>query len=273
VENLAAFAKIAPQLANPLVLIGFVLFLVFGIHRVLLKSRIIPTIGKNEAPRIVRLILHYGFIISILIILLGFAYAGLKYFRPDLITTYSGVLTPQATLLFSPQGGGAITKIEIGQSGTFIRVGNDRNLNLLPLLRATQFRVENVGGKIKVSSQIFDREGHLIAELVRNEWKVALPPRTWDRNYTDDALEVRDGRGLVVLQVRALIDCIQIQGLWWTDMGPPRGIVELIWRENPVGGGSQMFILSKDTADADVPPIAPIFEYPSERHLGELRTK
>jgi hypothetical protein len=153
---------------------------------------------------------------------------------------------------FSSKGGGTIFNIEIGQSGTFIRVGHDQNLNLLPLLRKTQFRVENVCGKIKVSSQIFDREGHLIVELVRNEWKVAPPPRTWDRNYTDDALEVRDGRGLVVLQVRALIDCIQIQGLWWIDMGPPRGIVQLIWREVSAGGGAQVLILSKQTADADV---------------------
>jgi hypothetical protein len=241
--------------------------LVFTIHRLLIKSRIIPPIGKSEAPKIVRLILHYGFIISILVILLGFAYACLQYFKPDWITTYSGILSPRNTLLFSPDGG-KITKIQIGQSRVFIVNPDDpRAAQLCPALRTTEFRVENIGGEVKVSAQMLDREGHLIAELVRNEWKVAPPPRTWDRNYTDDALEVRDARGLVVLQVRALKDRVQLQGQWRIDMGPPNGIRQLTVRENPERGAE----LNISPADAVPPPIAPIFEYPSDRHLGELR--
>jgi hypothetical protein len=114
---------------------------------------------------------------------------------------------------------------------------------------------------------MLDREGNLITELVRNEWKVAPSPRTWDRNYTDDALEVKDARGRVVLQVRVLEDRVQLQGLWWVDIGPPNGIMQLALRETPEGG-AQFTISPKDI---DPPPIAEIFEYPSERHLGELR--
>jgi hypothetical protein len=35
------------------------------------------------------------------------------------------------------------------------------------------------------------------------------PP--WDKNYTDDSLEVKDGRGRVVLQVRMLPDRVEFQ--------------------------------------------------------------
>lgn len=89
---------------------------------------------------------------------------------------------------------------------------------LLPALKASQFTVESSDGNIKVSTRITDSDGNLIAKIVRNEWKV-FPGRSWDRNYSDDALEVRDSRGLVVLQVRTYPDRIQIQGARWVDMG------------------------------------------------------
>jgi hypothetical protein len=202
-----------------------------------------------------------GSIMAGALVLLGY------WFRPDVIPTYSGVLSPRSTLLFSPDGG-KTTKIQIGQSRVFIvDPNNPLAAQLYPALRTAQFRVENIDGEAKVSAQMLDREGHLIAELVRNEWKVAPPPNAWDRNYSDEALEVRDARGMVVLQVKALKDRVQLQGLWWIDMGPPNGIRQLTVRENPEGGAQ--FIISPE--DASPPPIVPMFEYPSDRHLGELR--
>ena len=199
------------------------------------------------------------------LVLLGY------WFRPDVVPAYSGILSPQSTLLFSPDGG-KITKIQIGQSRVFIvDPNNPLAAQLYPALRTAQFRVENIDGAIKVSAQMLDREGHLIAELARNEWKVAPSPRTWERNYSDDALEVQDARGTVVLQVKVLTDRVQLQGLWWIDMGPPNGIRQLTVRETPPEnpeGGAQ-FIISPQ--DASPPPIEPMFEYPSDRHLGELR--
>ena len=40
-DMLEAFSKIAPHLANPLVLVGFVLLLFFGVHRTLIRSGIL----------------------------------------------------------------------------------------------------------------------------------------------------------------------------------------------------------------------------------------
>jgi hypothetical protein len=202
--------------------------------------------------------------------LYAFVESGGSFKRPNAMPAYTGVLTPRTRLLFSPEGGGATPKIQIGNSGVFF-VGSDNRYGalLFPALRATDFRVESVDGKMKISVQIRNREGNLIAELIRNEWKVAPPPHTWDRNYSDDALEVRDARGRIVLQVKAHADRIQIQGLWYVYTGPLNGIRQLIVREDPGNNGAELIITPPDSIET--PPIAQMFEYPSELHLGQLR--
>ena len=67
------FVKIAPYLANPLTLVGFVLLLFFGIHRLLITSKIIPPLEPSEGSKVVHALLRYGFIIALMMILLGFA--------------------------------------------------------------------------------------------------------------------------------------------------------------------------------------------------------
>ena len=63
--NIEVFQKIAPFLKHPLVLIGFVIFLLFSLFKVILQKYYkIPT-------KELRLILKYGFIISIIIVILG----------------------------------------------------------------------------------------------------------------------------------------------------------------------------------------------------------
>lgn len=71
-----AFVQYAPYLQDPLVLIGFFLFLAFSFARALLKQGIIPTLPPGRGFQILRTILLYGFIIGLVLVLLGF---GLKY--------------------------------------------------------------------------------------------------------------------------------------------------------------------------------------------------
>lgn len=70
------FEKIAPYLKDPLVLIGFFLFLAFLFCRFLIKQGIIPALRPTLGFKILRSILLYGFLLGLLLILLGFA---LKY--------------------------------------------------------------------------------------------------------------------------------------------------------------------------------------------------
>lgn len=66
------FTQIAPYLTDPLILIGFFLFLSFTFVRYLLKKGIIPRLPKTLAYKILKTILLYGFIIGLVIIFLGF---------------------------------------------------------------------------------------------------------------------------------------------------------------------------------------------------------
>ena len=75
---LHAFRNIAPYLTHPLVLIGFVLMLFFGIHGQLIDSGIIPPLDQEAGGGVVQAILRYGFWIALAVVVLGFA---LQFFK------------------------------------------------------------------------------------------------------------------------------------------------------------------------------------------------
>lgn len=77
-SGLKSFLDIAPYLGNPLILTGFVLFLFFGIHRILIKSGIILPLKPRDSGNILQRLLRYGFIIALVVIMLGFA---LEFFK------------------------------------------------------------------------------------------------------------------------------------------------------------------------------------------------
>jgi hypothetical protein len=68
-----SFEKIAPFLTNPLVLVGFVIFLFFGLFRVLLKANIVPPVAQTTGGQIIKRFFAYSFIIAIVAIILGFS--------------------------------------------------------------------------------------------------------------------------------------------------------------------------------------------------------
>ncbi|WP_315783057.1 hypothetical protein [Bradyrhizobium sp. SZCCHNPS1003] len=194
-----------------------------------------------------------------------------------------GILKPPIELIYSAKESGPIPLIQIGSSGVVLGPPesaapyNELQTNeylqvLMPALEATDFRIETIGGELKVSTQIADENGRLIAAIERNEWKVASAPQSWDRNYNESALEVKDDRGHVVLQIRLLPDRLQLQGVWPTgSQGRAAGLARVVLRKDPDGSGAQFtFLPSNPKADMVWPKIEPIFKYPSELHLGEL---
>ena len=84
-EALKAFAAIVPYLTHPLALVGFVLLLVFGIHRSLIRSGVIPPVSPHVGGRLLQSLLRYGFVIALCVIVLGFLWRYL-----DFLTTRSG---------------------------------------------------------------------------------------------------------------------------------------------------------------------------------------
>jgi len=89
-----------PYLMHPLVLIGFVALLFFGIHRTLIKSGIIPPLSQRGGSAVVKLLLRYGFQLSLVVIVLGFA---LQFFRDNRTTVGTGSPAPESGVSTAPQ--------------------------------------------------------------------------------------------------------------------------------------------------------------------------
>jgi len=77
----AQFSKIAQYLVNPLVLVGFCLFLVFGTYRALLNTGLLTPLSQRQSLTVIRLLLRYGFQTALGLVLLGLTYAGLRTYH------------------------------------------------------------------------------------------------------------------------------------------------------------------------------------------------
>jgi hypothetical protein len=74
-DQLKGFARVAPYLSDPLVLVGFALLLLFMLFRSLIGSGLIPVLEQEAGGRVVESILDYGFYVVALVIALGFVHA------------------------------------------------------------------------------------------------------------------------------------------------------------------------------------------------------
>lgn len=71
-QGMTGFSQVAQYLTHPLVLIGFVLMLVFGTYKQLIKSGLLAQISQTQSSKIIKLMIQYGFCLGVLIVLLGF---------------------------------------------------------------------------------------------------------------------------------------------------------------------------------------------------------
>jgi hypothetical protein len=179
----------------------------------------------------------------------------------------------------SDMGRGFFKVIQIGNSGVQLVFVNPQKRTPTQalfdeLFQNLSLKIESIDGKLKVSARVRSSNG-LVVELRRNEFIISPRPQAWDRNYNDNALEVQNAEGQIVLQVemvpagRNSFDHIQLQTESWDKKGMGRRIV--VMREPGTGSiGGGIVALSRDK-DPDEPHIVPIFEYPSDSHFRELR--
>lgn len=67
------FFELSKYLSDPLILVGFILFIVFGVLKILLSSGgYAPKLSKKTVSSLSNKILLYGFIVSALVVILGF---------------------------------------------------------------------------------------------------------------------------------------------------------------------------------------------------------
>ncbi len=112
-----------------------------------------------------------------------------------------------------------------------------------------------------MSILINDKRGKLVGELIDSEWKIK-PNDLWDRNYSKNALEIKDDTGDIIFQVILIDNKVQLQGKFYNSTGNGWGIF------GKKGGRGNITPLGPNSPFPDV-KIEPIFKYPSDLHLGE----
>ncbi|HXZ27989.1 MAG TPA: hypothetical protein VEG08_08330 [Terriglobales bacterium] len=122
-------------------------------------------------------------------------------------------------------------------------------------------------GDVLFSTVIRDRvTGNRIVEIDRNVWHVSNQQNVcWDKNYSRSVLEVLDGRGNVVLQVRLFKNGVQLQGEWHDDKGDGLRLVQY----GPQGPQSAVYRFVVGQEDPALPDITRSFRYPSDEFWSE----
>lgn len=107
-------------------------------------------------------------------------------------------------------------------------------------------------GKAELSLVIRDKNGIVLASIRNNEWFVAQPPVTLDRNFNESSLEAINSKGQVIFQVQVHGEEVRLAGDFYSING--------------VGPMSLRPWLSET-------PSGRLFKYPSSEHHGELETQ
>jgi hypothetical protein len=143
-----------------------------------------------------------------------------------------------------------ISLLEIGSSGLIFQIGDPEVRLITTHLERSHLTIESEAGKVFVSAQMRDSSGRA-ATLFRNDW--SAPSSSWDRIFTDDALEVRNPDRRVMLRLRVMGDRIQIEGEWWDQDG--NGLRLGVDRQN----GSAFITRLSRQQNPDEPMITPMF--------------
>jgi hypothetical protein len=118
-----------------------------------------------------------------------------------------------------------------------------------------------VNGDIQLTTTVSDRLGHRVVEIIGNVWTVSNERSvSWDKNYTDNTLEVKDGHDRVILQVQLFPDHVELQGEWHDEYD--HGVQ---FREGPEGSA-----IFGPFAGQPNWQIKPIMKYPSSEHPGQF---
>jgi hypothetical protein len=141
------------------------------------------------------------------------------------------------------------TWVQVGNGG--MKLGTQTLGNLFGI-GPDAIRIRKENGKVLFSTTIRYEAGRTVVEIIDNHWRTGSSDLCWDKNYNDNALEVKDVGHRIVLQVRLMQDGAQLQGEWRNNHGVS---VTLDDKVNSATG------------------IIPMFKYPSELHWGELSGK
>lgn len=225
-----------------------------------LKKRLWDWIDKHRLLSIISL---FGICISVAGISIAIFNLN-NYFEDKRKNRIAGELVTTKILLSTKSK--IYPELEIGDSGTVFKMYGTEGKPIIQFFGDTDLTIAiDQKGNAKVSFIIRDKTGNVVAEIVENEWKLKNETK-WDRNYSQDSLEVKDNSGDVVLQVKVIGNRVQLQAKLWHSSG--KGVM-LVKSDDPNKKGASFLPMGGGLPDV-VRKIKPIFNYPSELHLGEL---
>jgi hypothetical protein len=174
---------------------------------------------------------------------------------------YVGVLQPKTKILLSVKKN-IYPELELGDGGAVFSWRGREDEPMFKIFKDSYISILVEDGQLKVSAKLRNKNG-VIAEIIKNEWKVN-PNNIFDRNYSRNALEVKDNTGEIVLQVKNVGNRIQFQGKFYDDDGRGVGL-----GKHSSGTGGIIEITGTNHPQLEL-KIEPMFMYPSDLHLGEL---
>ena len=154
--------------------------------------------------------------------------------------------------------------IEIADSGTKFIWGGQNAMQMGTFANNVDLRIEQGRHGIELSTPLLDSSGKKITNIEKNHWTVIPPPGIWDKNYTQNSLEIKGSRGQVVLQLKYLPDRIQIAVEWRDQFGRGQEWSRCGSHSCISPWGSPQTELQNEIV------IEPIFKYPSSEHLGKF---
>lgn len=178
---------------------------------------------------------------------------------------YIGKLEPETKLKLSVHQH-IFPQLELGDSGTILKFTGKPSQSIFKIFEDNDLTIVTEDGHLKISIVIRDKNGQVIAEIVKNDWKVN-PSGSWDRNYSQNALEVKNSQGDIVLQVKLVEDRIQFQAKLYDSDGQGIGFGKI---RTPAGWNGLIARTDDEHTELSF-KIEPIFKYPSDLHLGELQ--
>jgi hypothetical protein len=206
-----------------------------------------------------------GILVLIVAVLVSMYFPGNRIRREQKITATEGNLSNCTFLMFGCGEPGP-RMLQLGDSGGTLIYGGSADEPMMQLAYDAGIQVDNGQKGPELTTTVRDKDGKIVVHIEKNHW-VLFPPFYSDKNYTRDALEVKDGRGHVVLWTRLLKDRVQIQGEWRDEFGHGRR-----WRRCPKPRDACIDLWDNPQEElANEHLIEPMFEYPSKDHLGEAR--
>lgn len=154
--------------------------------------------------------------------------------------------------------------VGFGVDGPVFLIGSSGEL--FDLFNDTGIKVETINGHLLLSTEVHDAQGKLVVNVTRNHWSVN-PEKSicLDKNYTADSLEVKDGRGHIVLQVRLYPYLIRMQGEFFNSVGSGIEFIE----DRKTKGLKMIFLKTPYDIVSKEELIPASFKYPSSQHWAE----